>query len=362
MQYAELCGHRVSRLGMGNMRLPKRMLGIDYDHATRIIDYAVESGVNYFDTAYVYPGSEKFLGKALTPRHPRGDYFIATKYYSMGNPDYRKVFETQLQRLNTDYIDFYLIHCLTDGSYKGYVSKGSIEYFLEQKRRGRIRHLGFSTHASVATTARFLDHHDWDFCQMQLNYYDWAFGHAKEEYETITGHGVPIVVMEPVRGGKLASFKGDSGRELEALHPDWSAASWALRWVQRRDNARVILSGMSTVDQIVDNVATFGDRALNAREEELLLQSCGALREAMSLPCTACRYCCEGCPKGIDIPVAIDAYNEARAGNPQAASALVAGMGAGPADCIGCRACTRHCPQSIDIPVAMASLVESAGR
>lgn len=355
MECAELDGIEVSRLGMGNMRLPKKLGRIDYDHAERMVDYALESGINYFDTAWVYPGSESFLGRALVARHPRDSFYLATKYYALGNPNYKKVFKSQLKKLGTDHIDFYLIHCLTDSLYKTYVNKGSIEYFLKMKDEGKIGHLGFSTHASVDTTRRFADHHDWDFAQIQLNYYDWAFGNAREEYEIMTERNIPIVVMEPVRGGKLAKFKGDV-RKLREMHPEWSAASWALRWVMRLPNTKVILSGMSSMQQMEDNVATFNGRALTSGEAAILMQSCDAIHDSMALPCTACGYCLTSCPEHIDIPSAIEAYNDLELGEHTQARNILDEMENGPDRCISCGACKSHCPQSINIPEAMTKL------
>jgi predicted aldo/keto reductase-like oxidoreductase len=289
-------------------------------------------------------------------RYPRERFLVADKYNSLAGGNYRKIFEEQLRRLHTDHIDFYLVHAVMDLNARGYVSNGCIEYFLKMKEEGKIGHLGFSTHASVEVTRDFADHHDWDFAQIQMNYYDWAFGHAKREYELLAKRGIPAVIMEPVRGGKLAKFQGASGATLQAAHPDWSAASWAFRWLRQYDNAKVILSGMSTMDQIVDNVATFGDRALTSVESQQLMESVGAHREALAIPCTACRYCTDDCPQGIDIPVALDAYNQRAMGNVEQAKQLLDSLEAGPEDCIACSLCTSHCPQGIDIPGAMVSL------
>ena len=358
MEYVDLNGVKVSRLGMGNMRLPRsiaKLGGIDYKRAERIISTAQELGINYYDAAIVYLGSEEFLGKALVKRYDRDSFHIATKYYALGHPDYRKAFENQLRRLKVDFIDFYLIHGLTDSSYKTYTNKGSIEFFQRMKEEGKIGQFGFSTHASVKTSRRFADEHEWDFAQIQFNYYDWVNGTAKEEYELFEERGIPLVIMEPVRGGKLAKFAGDAA-EMRSLQPDWSAASWAMRWVKRFDNAKVILSGMSNLEQLTDNVATFNGRALNAREVELVLKSCGAIRESMAAPCTACRYCTESCPSGIDIPAAMEAFNELATGNKAAVEEQLEWLEKGPETCVGCGACTQHCPQGIDIPSIMEKL------
>lgn len=357
---------QLSRLGMGNMRLP--MTGIDpmspvnYPEAQKIIDYAMANGINYYDTAYVYHGgdSEKFLGEALK-KYPRDSYHLATKFFIMANPDYKAVFEEQLTRLQTDYIDFYLIHGIFDNTYQQYLDSGCIEYFLEQKKQGRIKYLGFSSHASVHNLETFANHHAWDFAQLQINYFDWKYAHTKEEYEILTERNIPIVVMEPVRGGRLASLTPETEAILKTAHPDWSIASWALRWVRKLPNVQVILSGMSSMEQIQDNVATFNDmEPLSDADEKILIEVCEKFHSNIVVPCTACRYCCEGCPKHINIPEYLKIYNSGKIdGQWTVAEKLAKVESKGkPDDCIACGACTRHCPQGIEIPTLMKELVQ----
>ena len=357
---------QLSRLGMGCMRLPlngPKDTDIDVEKAQAIIDYAMANGINYFDTAYVYHtfNSEKFMGNAMK-KYPRDSYYLATKYFIGAEPDYRACFEKQLENLQTDHIDFYLVHCLTDGNLQQYLDSGCIAYFAEQKKLGRITHLGFSTHASVATTKLFLDQYDWDFVQIQLNYYDWLFSTAKEEYELLTERGIPVMVMEPVRGGRLATLNEESNARLKAVEPDMSIASWAMRWVSSLPNVQVVLSGMTTMEQIVDNVNTFSNsEPLNDEQEALLLEVCRDYRKQVTVACTACRYCTDGCPMEIDIPKMMEIMNNYKINGPRALSALnQVEEGKRPADCIGCGACTSHCPQSIDIPAVMAELAEAA--
>ncbi|NLF36288.1 MAG: oxidoreductase, partial [Clostridiaceae bacterium] len=201
----------LSRLGMGNMRLPTKKVQsgtvIDKNKAQQIIDYAMNNGINYYDTAYMYHNgeSEEFLGEALK-KYDRSSYYLATKFNINANPDYKAVFEEQLSKLQTDYIDFYLIHSLSDSTMQRYIDEGSVNYFIEQKRAGKIKFLGFSTHASVGTLEKFADYADWDFAQMQLNYFDWLYSHTKAEYQALKQRDIPIVVMEPVRGGRLATL------------------------------------------------------------------------------------------------------------------------------------------------------------
>lgn len=215
----------LSRLGMGNMRLPTEGdapgAPIDYARASEMIDKLMKSGVNYYDTAYVYHSgeSEKFLGDTMK-KYPRDSYCLATKYFIQADPDYKKVFEEQLARLQTDHIDFYLIHGIFDTTYQQYIDSGCIEYFAEQKRLGKIRYLGFSSHAKPEHLATFADYRDWDFAQIQLNYFDWFYGTAKAEYEELQKRNIPIMVMEPVRGGRLASLTPETEARLKAAHPD----------------------------------------------------------------------------------------------------------------------------------------------
>ena len=205
-------GTKLSALGMGNMRLPIKHGGsdgdIDFDRGREIIDKAMAEGVNYYDTAYVYHSgkSEGFLKEVLVKCYPRDSFYIADKFFIQANPDYKAVFEEQLERLGTDHIDFYLIHSVTDNLADKYINSGCIEYFAEQKRLGRIKDLGFSSHSSPETLKRFAEYRDWDFAQIQLNYYDWLFGSSKQEYEILREKNIPMVIMEPVRGGRLADL------------------------------------------------------------------------------------------------------------------------------------------------------------
>ena len=272
------CGENVSRLGMGNMRLPVKPgenEPIDYSKAQEIIDYAMANGINYFDTAYVYHGgdSEKFLGTALK-NYPRESYKLATKFNYGANPDYKTVFQEQLKNLQTDYIDFYLLHGLgLGGNWAGYRDCGCIDYFMDLKEKGFIKHLGFSFHGTEECLREIIAYHKWDFCQLQMNYYDWLYAETKTEYDIVTAAGLPVIVMEPLRGGLLASLTPEAETILKAAHPDWTVASWAFRWLQRHANVLVMLSGMSSLQQIVDNVATCAtDSTLSDADEAILME------------------------------------------------------------------------------------------
>lgn len=351
----------LSRLGMGNMRLPLKEGKIDVEESRKIIDYGYQHGINYFDTAYVYNNgdSERCLGEIL-PAYPRDSYYIATKYHGSVE-DYKAVFEEQLKRLKTNYIDFYLIHCLTDSYLEKYLNNGCIDYFLEQKRLGRIKYLGFSSHASVETLKKFASHHAWDFAQLQVNYYDWNFAETKKEYEVLKQQGIPMMVMEPVRGGRLASLCPEAEALLKKKHPNWSIASWALRFVRSLENAQVILSGMSDMAQIQDNVATFSDNEVFDEEDLKLVEKAAKLQQKyLTVPCTACHYCTPNCPMEINIPEYLKLYNIAKVDGSwglQKDYESVDSKGK-PTDCIQCRSCCDHCPQSISIPEKLAELAE----
>ncbi|MDO4544400.1 MAG: aldo/keto reductase [Clostridia bacterium] len=356
----------LSHLGMGNMRLPvldgKSGVPIDFEKAQQIIDYAMEQGINYYDSAYVYHSgeSEKFLGEAMK-KYPRESYHLATKFLLQANPDYKAVFEEQLSRLKTEHIDFYLLHAISDGNADKYLESGCIEYYEQQKAAGRIKHFGFSFHGSPQTLTRFLDSHSFDFVQIQLNYFDWNYGTAKQEYEILSGRNIPIIVMEPVRGGRLAKLTPETEGILHEAHPDWSCASWAFRFVKGLAGVKVILSGMSNMEQIMDNVKTFeGDEALTIEDEATLMKACAAFRSQVVVPCTECRYCCDDCPAKINIPEYLKLYNNYKLNGWWQLNSLEKVDSEGkPSDCIACGACTAHCPQNIEIPTIMKTIAEA---
>ena len=352
----------LSTLGMGAMRLPMRDKDhIDYEKAHEILDRAYAAGINYYDTAYVYQGgdSEKCLGEWMK-KHPRDSFYVATKFNVDATADYEMVFEEQLKRLQTDHIDFYLLHCLKDYNIDKYIDGGAVDYFIEQKKKGRITYLGFSTHADVDTLTRFADHYAWDFAQIQMNYYDWAFSATAQEYAILKERNIPIMVMEPVRGGRLATLTPEAEALLKAEHPDWSMASWALRFVRSHSQVQVILSGMSTMEQLEDNLATFSQPGVLTEGETELLMKAGALfRSQLQVPCTGCRYCVDECPMHIDIPSFLNLYNRYKVDG----SWVLGGMDrmeseGKPWDCIACGACMGHCPQDIRIPDLMAELAK----
>ena len=358
----------LSRLGLGCMRFPTEggdpEARIDRALAGEIVDYAYTHGINYYDTAYIYHGgdSEKFLGEALA-KYPRESYYIADKYNVMSGPDYKGIFAEQLERLNTDYIDFYLLHGITDLKADDYIGNGCIDFFREQKALGKIRHLGFSSHANPAVLAKMLAQGDWDMVQIQLNFFDWAYGTAAEQYRLLKEAGIPVMVMEPIRGGKLMSaLSPESIAALERTLPGASVAEWAFRWLMGLDGVQTVLSGMSTIDQIRENVETFAkEQPLTEAEAEVLMGAAKAYHDTMAVPCTGCRYCTGGCPMELDIPLMMDTLNHFKVSGPFGLAGLdQLREGHMPTDCIACGACAERCPQSIAIPDRIAELAKAA--
>lgn len=358
---------RLSMLGMGAMRLPTNGEGfdapVDEAKAREIIEYVYGQGVNYFDTAFVYHGgeSERVLGRALA-QYPRESFYLADKlWYQSLTPDrsVREIFEIQLERCGVEYFDFYLLHNISDTTIDDYMqldkTHGVMAYLEGEKKAGRIKHLGFSCHSSPENLARFLDFYPFDFVQIQCNYVDWTLQDAKSKYELLTERNIPVIVMEPCRGGALANLDEAQAAPLQAARPGLSTASWAFRFLQSLDNVAVVLSGMSTLEQAEDNVKTFGELQPLGEPETQTLQ--GVVDSMLTLvPCTACRYC-HACPQKLDIPSLIELYNEAsfdisalRWELPDMPEAQK------PHNCIACGACTKVCPQSIDIPDVLARL------
>ena len=362
MKYIDFQGKRISMLGYGAMRLPT--LGADdkinYEEAERLLDHAYKSGVNYFDTAYPYHGgnSEVVTGKILS-KYPRESYYLATKYPGhqvLDSYDPSVIFEHQLEKCGVEYFDFYLLHNVSETSIDVFLDPrwGIIDYLVEQKRLGRIKHLGFSTHGLPENLAEFLEAagDKMEFCQIQLNYLDWTLQRAKEKCELLAKYNIPIWVMEPVRGGKLVDKLPEGAKaDLKALRPDESVASWCFRWLMTLPNMGVILSGMTTMDQLTDNLKTFSeDKPLTETEIEKLYAIAESLKN--NVPCTACRYCTDVCPKGLNIPMLIEVYNDLRyvPGVNSASKIEFMPEDKQPTACIACGRCVKMCPQHIDIP------------
>ena len=359
MIYRDFQGLKLSGLGFGAMRLPVLADGSVNEHlTTEMVRYAMEHGVNYFDTAYPYHGgmSEVVLGRALSA-YPRESYYLATKYpgHQLSDSyDPAAVFEEQLKKCGVEYFDFYLMHNVYENSIRTYTDPrwGIVDYFVEQKRLGRIRHLGFSCHGGLDILREFLDRYGdvMEFCQIQLNWLDWKLQDGKTKYELLTERGIPVWVMEPVRGGRLAKLSEAEAR-LKSLRPEESIPAWSFRWLQGLPNVKMVLSGMSDMAQMEDNVKTFSaENPLSQVERETL----AAIAEGMmdAIPCTACRYCCDGCPMGLDIPMLLHAYNDLKFAPTLTAAMRMEGLPEDkrPSACVGCGACASVCPQRISIP------------
>jgi hypothetical protein len=364
MIYKTFKGIKLSTLGMGNMRLPEKDTDsgkvIEYDKAKEIIDYAVANGVNYFDTSYIYHNgeSEAFTGKALS-EYPRDSYYVADKFNFQAQPDYRIQFPEQLERLNMDHIDFYLLHGIQDNFIDDILASGCIDYFKQMKSEGRISYFGFSFHGCEESLMKMLDANpEWDFVQIQLNYYDWEYGNQQKLYRILEARNIPVMVMEPVHGGLLAKLNDSAAALLKEADPDASLASWALRWVSDLPGVQVTLSGMGDMAQIKDNINTFSEKKpLTDSDREFLKQAAAMLRPDIAMPCTGCRYCVPNCPKGLDIPRLLIAYNDLKSDSTWRLGNLFGlPKDKQPAACIGCGACTAHCPQSLPVPEAMAEM------
>ena len=376
MIYKNFQNHQLSALGLGAMRLP--VIGgddskIDETAAEKMVDYAMEHGINYYDTAWGYHGgqSELVIGRALK-RYPRESYYLATKFpgYDLSNMDkVEEIFEKQLKKCGVEYFDFYLFHNVCEMNIDAYLDDkyGIYRYLMKQKRAGRIRHLGFSAHGSYDVMKRFLEAYGegMEFCQIQLNYLDWNFQDAKGKLELLAEHQLPVWVMEPLRGGKLAELSEEDAELLKNLRPDESVPAWAFRFLQSIPGVTMVLSGMSNSEQLRENIQTFEEeKPLNSKEMEKLLKIANNMVEKIALPCTACRYCVSHCPQGLDIPALLALYNEHCVTDggfiaPMALSAIPEEKR--PGACIGCRSCEAVCPQQIKVSEAMADFVRKLG-
>lgn len=369
MVYQNFQDIKLSALGMGAMRLPvtgDHFSNVDSAATEAMVAYAMEHGVNYYDTAWGYHDgqSEPVLGKALG-NYPRESYYLADKFpgYDLSNMDkVEAIFEEQLKRCGVSYFDFYLFHNVCEMNIDAYLNEkyGILDYLLKQKEAGRIRHLGFSAHGSYDVMKRFLEYAGghMEFCQIQLNYLDYTFQDGKAKLELLEESHIPVWVMEPLRGGKLAALPEADAKTLSQLRPDEKAPAWAFRFLQSIPNVCVILSGMTNMEQLQENIKTFEqEKPLSPTEMEALLHIADTMIKQASLPCTACRYCVTHCPQQLDIPSLISLYNEHcfTGGGflaPMALSALPEEKR--PNACIGCKSCEAVCPQVIKISDAMA--------
>ena len=369
MIYNKFQALQLSALGMGAMRLPTVGEGgdnIDKAAVEEMVAYAMEHGVNYYDTAWGYHNgnSELVMGEVLS-KYPRDKFYLASKFpgYDLNNMSkVQEIFEKQLEKCRVEYFDFYLFHNVCELNIDAYLDDGKygvFTYLMEQKKKGRIKHLGFSAHGNLDTMKRFLDAYGehMEFCQLQLNFVDWDLQACKQKVDLVSSYHIPVWVMEPLRGGKLAKLPEEDEAKLRALRPDEKIPAWAFRFVQSLPQVTVTLSGMSNLEQLKENIATYEEhKPLNEQEMSALLSVAEGLL-AGKLPCTACRYCTSHCPQGLDIPTLLDLYNE----ESFTGGGFIVSMRMGllpdekkPAACIGCKSCEAVCPQTIKISEAMA--------
>lgn len=351
----------MKKLGFGLMRLPRKGPFTDIEQTKQMVDLFLEAGCTYFDTAYVYPGSEPAAKKALVDRHPRESYTLATKLNAtlpgLSEQSAKKQLHTSLERTGAGYFDYYLLHALMEGNYKLYERFHLWEYVQELKAQGLIRHYGFSFHGGPELLDRLLtEHPDVEFVQLQINYADWESPKvaSRANYEVARRHGKPIIVMEPVKGGALARPPEAAAQLLRTAAPSASLPSWAIRFAASLEGVMTVLSGMSDLDQMRDNLSYMAEFSpLDREEQQLLRQVRELMAQSAVIPCTACGYCTAGCPKHIPIPQIFSAMN-LRLGDGQLeqagrdyAAAVKAGARA--SDCIACGQCEAACPQHIKI-------------
>lgn len=373
MVYREFQGEKLPALGLGCMRLPhseKDYNDIDTVQVKQMVAYAMAHGVHYFDTAWGYHNgnSETVIGEMLSA-YPRESFYLATKFpgYDLANmPKVKTIFEQQLRKCKVDYFDFYLFHCVCENNIDAYLNPeyGIYDYLTEQKKNGRIRHLGFSCHGPYDVLKRFLEAYgkDMEFCQLQLNYLDWTFQDDIAKTELLKEWHIPVWVMEPLRGGRLVSLEAGYEARLKALRPDETVPGWAFRFLQSLPEVKMILSGMSDMEQLRANIKTFEeDKPLNDAEMNTLLGIAAEMLSQKTLPCTRCRYCTDYCPQKLNIPYLISLYNEHTFNgggsiSPTALSAVPKDRW--PTACLHCRNCEKVCPQQIRISDAMADFAD----
>ncbi len=360
----EKLGIETSLLGFGCMRFPLNADGgINEELAERMLDLAMASGVNYYDTAYPYHNgdSEPFLGRVLD-KYDRGSYYLATKlpvWKLEKKEDVENIFNEQLKRLNKDYVDFYLLHALNNERFDKVLELGVVEVCEKLKAEGKIKYLGFSFHDDYDTFERILTYRDWDFCQIQYNYMDTDEQAGDMGYALAKEKGIPMVIMEPVKGGSLASLPEEIALNFKEFRPKQSIASWALRWVGSHDNVKVILSGMSDMAQVEDNLKTFKNfTPLNKDEKALVADTAATLKSRIRNGCTGCLYCMP-CPAGVNIPRNFSVWNHYNVyGNKEQLRQIWGTMEDSEKahNCIKCGKCEKLCPQKLSIRDNLAVL------
>lgn len=376
MIYNDFHGKKISALGLGCMRLPLidgDDSRVDRAKTAEMVDYAMKLGVNYYDTAWGYHAgnSELAVGEALK-NYPRESFYLADKFpgYDLANMDkVKEIFEKQLEKCQVEYFDFYLFHNVCEMNIEQYLDPkyGIFEYLMEQKKNGRIRHLGFSAHGEMPVLEKFIGKYGeyMEFGQLQVNWLDWTFQNAKSKVKLYSGHNIPVWVMEPVRGGKLANLDEKYADILKKLRPEATAAEWAFRFLQTVPEVKVTLSGMSNFEQLKENIAVYEEsKPLSDKENAALMAVAAEMIGKGTVPCTACHYCTTHCPQGLDIPSLLELYNEHKL----TGGGFIAPMALGaipkekqPSACLGCRSCEAVCPQQIKISEAFGDFNKMLG-
>lgn len=365
------------KLGFGLMRLPltdpEQPTSIDHEHLCRMVDTFLEKGFTYFDTAWMYCGfsSEKAIRRALVERHPRESYTLATKLhvaYVKCDEDKDRIFNTQLENTGAGYFDYYLLHSMGAQNYEDYEKYDCFRWVMEKKRQGLVKRVGLSFHDTADVLDRILtDHPEMEFVQLQINYLDWESEDVQSRkcYEVACRHNKPVIVMEPVKGGTLATLSPAAAAPLQAVHPAWSSASWAVRFAASLPAVFMVLSGMSNMEQMLDNTAALAETPVLTQEEQAALaETVAVLSSAPAIPCTGCAYCVDGCPMSIPIPRCFSLYNEDQQlyggkGDwtpPMNYYESVTAGGKTASACIACGACVDTCPQHLDIPSLMKTV------
>lgn len=366
------------KLGFGLMRLPildsEDQKSIDFEQLELMVDTFLERGFTYFDTAYMYHDyeSEIALREALVKRHPRDSFTVATKLPTMflkKVEDMERIFNEQLEKTGVTYFDYYLLHNLDVARFATAEKLGAFDFVLEKKAEGKAKQVGFSFHDSAALLDEILTAHpEMDFVQLQLNYADWENEsiQSRKCYEVAEKHGKPVIVMEPIKGGTLAELPARAGQLFKEYRPEASEASWAIRFAASHDNVMMVLSGMSNQTQLLDNTGYMSDfEPLNAEEHKRIGQAVSIIREEIAVPCTACQYCVEGCPMGIQIPKVFALYNAEKQAKAQAFSVHkmyynnLTKTSAKASACINCRKCEKSCPQHIEITKFLEDVVQT---